>query len=86
MNCDLSKIIRKNNTVHPLQIYHVQSTLRQILEGVAYLHAQGFAHRDIKPGNVLVNTKGIKVADFGLAKKVRPYMTSKVCTAFYRAP
>ena len=29
---------------------------------------------------------GIKIADFGLAKKMRPYATTKVVTMWYRAP
>ena len=40
----------------------------------------------MKPNNILVNKNGIKIADFGLAKKMRPYATTKVCTMWYRAP
>ena len=70
-----------------MQIYHIQNVLRQILEGVSYLHAHGYAHRDLKPSNVLVNIEEVvKIADFGLAKKMRPYATTKVCTMWYRAP
>jgi serine/threonine-protein kinase len=38
-------------------------------EGLKHAHELKFVHRDIKPGNVLVSTKGVvKVADLGLAK------------------
>ncbi|TRM58309.1 kinase-like domain-containing protein [Schizophyllum amplum] len=40
----------------------------EICAGLAGLHAMGIAHRDVKPGNVLVDTEGhVVLADFGLA-------------------
>ncbi len=41
----------------------------QALEGLAFAHAQGFVHRDIKPDNILIAGDGsVRVTDFGLAK------------------
>lgn len=43
--------------------------LRQILEGLAHIHAQGMIHRDLKPANIFKDARGdIKLGDFGLAK------------------
>ncbi|XP_064193262.1 myosin light chain kinase 3-like isoform X1 [Anguilla rostrata] len=55
--------------------------MRQICEGVQYLHQQYILHLDLKPENILcVSTTGnqIKIIDFGLARKYRPREKLKV--------
>ena len=43
--------------------------VEQVCGALAYAHEQGCVHRDIKPGNILLDTQGrVKVADFGLVK------------------
>ncbi|KAM9576031.1 receptor-interacting serine/threonine-protein kinase 1 isoform 1-T6 [Guaruba guarouba] len=42
--------------------------MMEIIEGMLYLHEQGFIHKDLKPENILVDTDfHIKIADFGFA-------------------
>ena len=67
----------------------IQSIVKQIFQGLAYLHAKGFVHRDIKPENLLMRGDTCKVADFGMARAVcSPYdhCTEYVSTRWYRAP
>ncbi|EDV25811.1 Cyclin-dependent kinase 1 [Trichoplax sp. H2] len=68
----------------------MKSYLYQILLGVVYCHSHRVLHRDLKPQNLLINSKGcIKLADFGLGRAfgvpVRVY-THEVVTLWYRAP
>jgi len=43
----------------------------KVAEAVAYAHAHGVIHRDLKPGNILIDRSGVpRVTDFGLAKRV----------------
>ncbi|KAA6382553.1 MAG: putative serine/threonine-protein kinase unc-51 [Streblomastix strix] len=57
-----------------LPIPMIRVIMRQILQGLSYIHSKGLIHRDIKGGNILLhNPIGsgrviLKIADFGVAK------------------
>ena len=62
----------------------------QLLCGLCYLHSNRIMHRDMKPGNLLINRSGfLKICDFGLARMFslhpRRY-TKEVVTLWYRPP
>ena len=54
--------------VGPLPISEATGILRDLARALAYAHARGVIHRDIKPGNVLLSGRTAVVTDFGIAK------------------
>lgn len=55
----------------PLPSQRAAVLVRKTAQAIEYAHAKGVIHRDLKPGNVLVDHDGEpRVTDFGLAKKV----------------
>ncbi|KAJ3373055.1 kinase subunit of RNA polymerase II carboxy-terminal domain kinase I [Allomyces arbusculus] len=69
MQHDLAGILQ-----HPhvrFRAEHIKSLVQQLMQALAFLHARGIMHRDIKGSNMLLNRHGeLKLADFGLARQV----------------
>jgi serine/threonine protein kinase len=60
----------------PLSPMRAIEVLVKVCDALSYAHSKGIVHRDIKPANILLSMDGrIKVADFGLAKRVDPQAT-----------
>ncbi|CUA70636.1 hypothetical protein RSOLAG22IIIB_04230 [Rhizoctonia solani] len=92
MEADLHQIVRSGQN---LSNAHVQYFLYQILRAMKYVHSAGVIHRDLKPGNLLVNADcELKICDFGLSRGFdsapeddgASFMTEYVATRWYRAP
>lgn len=77
-----------------LELAEADCYFKQLMRGVAYLHAMGIAHRDLKPENLLLTPSGaLKIADFGngecfrMAWEKEAHLSAGLCgSAPYIAP
>ncbi len=67
---DLGRIVKQHG---PLAVAWAVDYVIQAAQGLEYAHSRGIVHRDVKPGNLLLDVEGtIKVLDMGLARLHRP--------------
>jgi len=65
----------------PLSVRDVVRILHDVVDALAYAHARGVIHRDIKPGNILKLGAHALVTDFGVAKALNAAMPTSGITS-----
>lgn len=64
---DLAGLLSNANV--KFMLGEIKMVIRQLLEGLYYIHRNNILHRDMKAANILLTKTGtLKLADFGLAR------------------
>jgi serine/threonine protein kinase len=77
-------VLRNHGPIHPPLLYEL---CRQLLSALERCHMYDIAHRDVKPGNILIDRYGrSKLADFGLSCQIRSPTEQAAGSLPYLAP
>lgn len=82
---DLESVLKNRSIV--ILPPDIKAWMYMLLRGLLECHRRFFVHRDVKPNNCLIKADGtLKLADFGLTRKIDHKMTPQAVTRWYRPP
>ncbi|OHT04063.1 CAMK family protein kinase [Tritrichomonas foetus] len=87
--CPRGDLISELSAVGHFEPNTLRSYSYQIISALQFLHSNGWTHRDLKPDNILIDTKGkIKLTDFGHCGEVnkKDPMMCTLCGTYYYIP
>jgi len=86
MECLEGETLAKRLEKGPLVLEQVLKCGAQIADALDKAHRSGVVHRDLKPGNIMLTSSGVKLLDFGLAKPTLAASGMTLTSATLNAP
>lgn len=67
--CESGDLVKYMKNHKPMK-EEVLRIIGEMIEGLCYIHAKGYMHRDLKPDNVFIGEGyAVKIGDYGMGKK-----------------
>jgi eukaryotic-like serine/threonine-protein kinase len=91
-------IQKEVNEKGPYTLERTKEITKQLLNGIEYIHKNGFIHGDLKPSNIMIDNNQVKIIDFGsskflnkkkeekIGKKIKIKPENEIGTAEYVSP
>lgn len=85
--CAVLKDMLDASDMKRFPVWQAHFYFTQLMDGLAYLHSNRIIHKDIKPGNLLLDTAGtLKIADFGVAEILDRFALDDTCRTSQGTP
>lgn len=85
--CAVLKDMLEQSAAKKFPSWQAHFYFSQLIEGLEYLHCHRIVHKDIKPGNLLLDTTGVlKIADFGVAELLDQFAPNDMCRTSQGTP
>lgn len=85
--CVVLKDMLDDSDMKRFPVWQAHFYFVQLVDGLEYLHSSRVVHKDIKPGNLLLDTAGVlKIADFGTSETLDFFASDDLCTTAQGTP
>merc|ERR1719228_1426556 len=85
--CAVLKDMLDQSNAKKFPVWQSQDYFCQLISGLDYLHSKGIIHKDIKPGNLLLDQAGLlKIADFGVCEQLDMFAKDDTITTSQGTP
>lgn len=83
---DLEKYMGQTSSSVDIDNNHKRELTNQLFQGIEFIHRCGFVHNDLKPKNILMKGRQLKITDFGISMRDTVKHSREINTVDHRPP